>query len=855
MQTRSAGQDPTTPYSEPEHFIHQTLRKKKKRNPFIPIDDRVPNARYPPFENLFEAKVVYNPFLDLPFPMADNQPMWGNNRAVARTPRAAIVVVDLGDNFTVKRHHLSMIKDRQFDGRSQTDPHKHITEFVKVFGMFRYGSTNADAIKLKLFPSSLAGESKIWFNELNPSVITTWEEMKHAFDHQSHYRDENRNSNPSKENPPILRLPKKKPDESEFEKTMREFIIAQKATNDFVKNQFYNLKTKVEQGQKNHQAAIQDLETKFGRIFDHQSLRPTGILPSNTQTNPKPSTSNNKPYRPPTTQSEHVNAEFTRSGKTYDPPVNPNAKPAVFLDDSKDEADEVEKEEVRINVPLVDVLAGMPNYGKFLKDLVSNKSKMEQISAAFLTKEYSAILQNKLLPKLGDPEIFLIPCKLANLVEYLALADLGASINLMPYSLYATLSGTTLKPMRMRINPSFYKHNINFEDDVKPVIQRQRRLTPNMKEVVKKEIIKLLDAGIIYAIEDRWRVCIDYRKLNEATRKDHFVSTLHGSNARKISMKQVRCFSTDFLDTFKFPSNQPIRKRPLSLALMEPTPTSDEPYLFKACPDGMIRRCVHSSETQKILDECHHGPTGGHYGPSITVNKVFDAGFYWPTIFKEAKTLSKTGRLPTFGPFPKSHNFEYILVAIDYVSKWAEAKALPINDARVIVNFLKKLFSHFGTPKAFISDRGTHFCNRQMEKILKIKDNPSIWSRKLDDAQWAFPTAYKTPIGITLYRLLYGKTCHLSFEIEHRAYWALRSCNPDLKLAREKQFLKLNELDELRLQAYENSKLYKARTKAYHDKKLRVRKEFKAGDKVLLYNSKYKFSKLQTQNQSGVDRS
>ncbi|GJS98439.1 reverse transcriptase domain-containing protein [Tanacetum coccineum] len=205
------------------------------------------------------------------------------------------------------------------------------------------------------------------------------------------------------------------------------------------------------------------------------------------------------------------------------------------------------------------------------------------------------------------------------------------------------------------------------------------------------------------------------------------------------------------------------------------------------------------------------------------------------------------------GPFPKSHKFEYILIVIDYVSKWAEAEALPTNDARVVVNFLKKLFSRFGISKALISDRGTHFCNRQMEKILKkygvhhriatayhpqtsgqvkninralkiihektVKDNPSVWSRKLDDALWAFHTAYKTLIGTTPYQLLYGKTCHLPFEIKHPAYWALRNCNPDLK----------------------NSKLYKARTKAYHDKKLKVRKEFKAGDKVLLYNSKYKF--------------
>ncbi|GJT25423.1 hypothetical protein Tco_0895360 [Tanacetum coccineum] len=114
--------------------------------------------------------------------------------------------------------------------------------------------------------------------------------------------------------------------------------------NDFVKNQFYNLKTKVEQGQKNHQAAIQDLETKFGRISDHQSSRPTGTLPSNTQTNPKSSTSNEKPYRPQPTRNEHTNFVFTRSGKTYNPPANPNTKTAVFLDDSEDEAEEVEKE-------------------------------------------------------------------------------------------------------------------------------------------------------------------------------------------------------------------------------------------------------------------------------------------------------------------------------------------------------------------------------------------------------------------------------------------------------------------------------------------------------------------------------
>ncbi|GJY33451.1 reverse transcriptase domain-containing protein [Tanacetum coccineum] len=173
------------------------------------------------------------------------------------------------------------------------------------------------------------------------------------------------------------------------------------------------------------------------------------------------------------------------------------------------------------------------------------------------------------------------------------------------------------------------------------------------------------------------------------------------------------------------------------------------------------------------------------------------------------------------GPFPKSHKFEYILVAVDYVSKWAEAQALPTNDAQVVVIFLKKLFCHFGMPKALISDRGTHFYNKIMEKTMKrygvnhrfstsyhpqtsgqventnkalkrilektVKDNLAIWSRKLDDALWAFRTAYKTPTGTTPYKLIYGKNCHLPFEIEHRTYWALKNCNPDLIVAGEKR--------------------------------------------------------------------
>ncbi|XP_071718445.1 uncharacterized protein [Rutidosis leptorrhynchoides] len=185
------------------------------------------------------------------------------------------------------------------------------------------------------------------------------------------------------------------------------------------------------------------------------------------------------------------------------------------------------------------------------------------------------------------------------------------------------------------------------------------------------------------------------------------------------------------------------------------------------------------------------------------------------------------------GPFPKFHNYLYILVAIDYVSKWVEVKPLPTNDARVVITFLMGLFARFGTAKALISDRGTHFCNAQMEKE---------WSNKLDDALWAFCTAYKTPIGTTPLRLVYGKVCHLPLEIEHKAHWALRACNLEYHEAGRLRLTQLNELDELRHDAYENSLIYKEKMKRWHDNQIKGLKEFREGDRVLLYNSRFKLS-------------
>nr|GEY38045.1 reverse transcriptase domain-containing protein [Tanacetum cinerariifolium] len=212
----------------------------------------------------------------------------------------------------------------------------------------------------------------------------------------------------------------------------------------------------------------------------------------------------------------------------------------------------------------------------------------------------------------------------------------------------------------------------------------------------------------------------------------------------------------------------------------------DDPFLFKICADQVIQRCVHGKEALDILEACHNGPTWGHHGANLTAKKVFDAGFFWPTIYKDAHEFVKN------------------------------SKALPTNDARVVCKFLKSLFARFGAPRAIISDRGTHFFNDQFVKVMlkyrvthhlstanhpqtsgqvdvsnrglkrilerTIGENRASWSDKLDDALWAFRTTYKTPIGCTPYKLVYGKACHLLIELEHKAYWALKQANFDLTI-------------------------------------------------------------------------
>nr|GEY64238.1 reverse transcriptase domain-containing protein [Tanacetum cinerariifolium] len=415
----------------------------------------------------------------------------------------------------------------------------------------------------------------------------------------------------------------------------------------------------------------------------------------------------------------------------------------------------------------------------------------------------------------------------------------------------------------------FCTHKILMEDDFKPAVQHQRRVNPKIHEVIKKEVLKLLDVGLIYPISDSpWVV---KAKIDVIAKLPH-PTTVNGISSFFGHVGFYQRFIQDFSkiarpmtrllekDTPFFFSKECIEafqtlKRNLTEAPILVAPDWDLPFeLMCDASDFAIGAVLGQRKTN-------------HFQPIHYASKTMtDAQAYYTITEKEL--LAVVYAFEKFWPYlVLSKSIVYTdHLALKYLFNKQDAKprllrwVLLLQEFDITVHDKKGAenlaIDHlFGTPRAIISDRSTHFCNDQFAKVMlkygvthrlatayhpqtsrqvkvsnrglkrilerTVGENHASWSDKLDDALWAFRTAFKTPIVCTSYKLVYEKACHLPIELEHKAYWALKHCNYDLLTAEK--------------------------TKRIHDSKIKYR-VFNVGDRVLLFNSRLKIfsGKLKT---------
>nr|GEV57186.1 reverse transcriptase domain-containing protein [Tanacetum cinerariifolium] len=962
------------------------------------------------------------------------------------------------------------------EGRENDNPHTHISNFKRMTATLKYRDVLNDAIKLMLFPYSLEDRARIWACPHHGfSELTQIDTFYNGLTEQNQDSLNFASGVPNNQIPPSV--------SNEFSSYIKSNEIAIKT----MQNQINVLRGDFSKQEENLRRNLKDdMRSILGSFFQNQPST-SGTLPSNTIPNPKDEQNTEEIL-----DKEHSNS----SGSTaqVQPPVVPilipepnvlrtQSKPSIpypsRVNDQKlreKATNQMEKffqifHDLHFDISFADALLLVPKFASTIKNLLANKDKLFELANVSLNEKCSAMLMKKLSEKLGDPGKFLIPCDFLGMEVCHALSDLGASINLMPLSIWEKLSlpeltltqmtleladrsithpngvaedvfvkvgkfhfptdfividfeadprvplilgrsflrtgralidvygeeitlkvnnesityslsqtmrysstydytlvnrvdvidvackdfvqdvldfqynpksssptlvyydlisesntckvpivkssSPTLNPfgesdffleeiedflnddsilieiensmfdsegdilliekflnedpcqlplmdlkvaeeskeksfveepheLELKELPSHLEHAFledsnKLPDNYQPAVQSQRRVNPKIYDVIKKEVIKLLDAGMIYPISDS-----PWVSLIHCVPKKGGMTVVANENNELIPTRLVTGWRTNDSsprkgDTFVFSKEcidafNTLKKKLIEASILV-VPDWNFPFELICDASDYAIGAVLGQHKSKHFQPIHYES-----------KTMIEAQIHYTTTEKEM--LAVVYAFEKFRPYivlSQEHSLHRSLCFEIFASQTG-CKAKIIRrcvHGQEAFEILKAFHEgpsegHHGVNLTAKKRQGKISQRDEMpQNKRKVGENRTSWSDKLDDALWAFHAAYKTPIGCTPYRLVYGKSCHLPIELEHRAYWALKHVNFNLKTAGDHRKLQLNKLSELRDQAYENSVIYKERTKKLYDSKIKNR-IFNVDDQVLLFNSRQK---------------
>nr|GEV67020.1 reverse transcriptase domain-containing protein [Tanacetum cinerariifolium] len=533
-----------------------------------------------------------------------------------------------------------------------------------------------------------------------------------------------------------------------------------------------------------------------------------GSLPSNTVPNPQ----------------EDLKVITTRSGVTLAGPlVSPHPLSKEVDREPKTITDQLLTKRTNNVPPLVvqpnlhfelsfaDALLHMPKFALLFKSLLNNKEKLFDLATTLVNENYSAVILKKLPEKLGDPGKFLIPCDFLEFDECLALADLGVSINWMTLSIWKKLSlpeltstqtilelvnQSTTRPAGIAEDVFVKVGKFHFPTDFVVV---DYVVDPYVPLILGRPFLRT-GRALIDVYGEELTLCVDDEAITLKVGQTSKYSYNDVESINRIDVIDVACEEyvqevLGFSNNSKSGNPTPILDPIIALSSPSLTPFEGGDFILEK-----IKACLTSESIPLGIDDTNLDLEG-----DIQIKTVKSSIDEPPEL--ELKDL------PSHLEYAYIEGTDKFLVII--------VKDLKDNEKEALLKVLKSYKRAIAWKITDIKE----VSNRGLKLILErtVGGNRASWSEKLKDDLWAFRATYKTPIGCTTYKLVYGKYCHLPIELEHKAYWALKHANFDLKTMGDHRKLQINELNELRDQAYENSLIYKEKTKNLHDSKIKNR--------------------------------